>query len=136
MRQALAAGRRAGREPFVDQLDEVIRCCGTLPGSVEDYPFGDQAAVYKVGGKMFAVLGPQVDPPRVSLKLPPDEGIALRAQYPGRVLPGYHLDKRHWNTVLLDGTLDAGEVLDLVRQSYDIIVATLPVRSRPGPAAR
>lgn len=120
----------------MDQLDEVTKHCETLPGSVEDYPFGDQAAVYKVGGKMFAVLGPGDDPPRISLKLPPDEGVALRAQYPGRVLPGYHLNKRHWNTVLLDGTLDDGEVLDLVRQSYDLIVAALPARSRPGRATR
>jgi predicted DNA-binding protein (MmcQ/YjbR family) len=121
----------------MDQVDKVMRCCETLPSSVEDYPFGDQVAVYKVGGKMFALIGPQPDPPpRVSLRLPPDEGIALRAQYPERVLPGYHLNKRHWNTVLLDGTLDDAEVLELVRQSYDIIVATLPARSRPGPAAR
>ena len=120
----------------MDQLDEVTRRCGSLPGSVEDYPFGDQVAVYKVGGKMFALLAPNDDPPRISLKLPPEEGIALRAQYPGRVLPGYHLNKRHWNTVLLDGTLDDGEVLDLVRQSYDVIVAALPVRSRPDLAAR
>ena len=114
------------------QLEEVIRCCDTLPGSLEDYPFGEAAAVYKVGGKMFAVIGPQDDPPRVSVKLPPEEGVALRVQYPERVLPGYHLNKRHWNTVLLDGTLDDGEVLDLVRQSYDIVIATLPARSRPG----
>jgi predicted DNA-binding protein (MmcQ/YjbR family) len=118
------------------QVAEVIRCCDALPGSQEDYPFGEAAAVYKVGGKMFAILGPQVDPPRVSVKLPPAEVAALRAQYPDRVLPGYHLDKRHWNTVLLDGTLDDGEVLDLVRQSYDIVIATLPARSRPGRPAR
>jgi predicted DNA-binding protein (MmcQ/YjbR family) len=118
------------------QLEDVIRRCATLPGSLEDYPFGEAAAVYKVGGKMFAIFGPQVDPPRVSLKLPPEEGAALRAQYPERVLPGYHLNKRHWNTVLLDGTLDDGEVLDLVRQSYDIVIATLPAHSRPGRAAR
>ena len=115
------------------QLEEVVRCCETLPGSLEGYPFGEAAAVYKVVGKMFAIFGPQDDPPRVSVKLPPEEGVALRAQYPGRVLPGYHLNKRHWNTVLLDGTLDDGEVFDLVRQSYDIVVAMLPARSRPGP---
>ncbi|HEX6469182.1 MAG TPA: MmcQ/YjbR family DNA-binding protein [Streptosporangiaceae bacterium] len=128
----------------MSQLDDVIRCCAALPGSVEDHPFGAQPLVYKVGGRMFALIGMDEDPPRVSLKLPPDEGIALRAQYPRRVLPGYHLNKRHWNTVLLDGgpdggpddTLDDGEVLDLLRQSYDLIVAALPARSRPARAAR
>jgi predicted DNA-binding protein (MmcQ/YjbR family) len=117
-------------------LAEVVGHCEALPGSVEDYPFGDRVAVYKVGGKMFALIDRHDDPPRVSLKLPPDEGIALRAQYPGRVLPGYHLNKRHWNTVLLDGELDGDEVRSLVRQSYDLIVAALPARSRPGSAAR
>ena len=115
--------------------DEVITCCETLPGSVEEYPFGEQPAVYKVGDKMFALLSMDEEPPRVSLKLPLEEGLALRAQYPEHVLPGYHLNKRHWNTVVLDGALDDAEVIDLVRQSYDLIVASLPKRLRPEPPA-
>jgi predicted DNA-binding protein (MmcQ/YjbR family) len=115
--------------------DEVIRCCEALPGSVEYYPFGEQPVVYKVGEKMFALLMMDDDPPTVSLKLPPEEGLALRAQYPEKVLPGYHLNKRHWNTVVLDGSLDDGEVLGLVRQSYDLIVAALPRRLRSEIAA-
>jgi predicted DNA-binding protein (MmcQ/YjbR family) len=115
---------------------EIIRHCAALPGSVEDHPFGEQPTVYKVGGKMFALLSADEEPPRISLKLAPEEGLALRAQYPDTVLPGYHLNKRHWNTIVLDGGLDEGEVLDLVRQSYDLVVTALPRRLRPGSAAR
>ncbi|HEY7482848.1 MAG TPA: MmcQ/YjbR family DNA-binding protein [Streptosporangiaceae bacterium] len=120
----------------MSQVDEVIRCCGAMPGSVEYYPFGEQPAVYKVGGKMFALLSMDANPPQIAVKLPPEEGLALRAQYPERVLPGYHLNKRHWNTVVLDETLDDAEVLSLVQQSYDLIVTALPRRLRPDQADR
>jgi predicted DNA-binding protein (MmcQ/YjbR family) len=115
-------------------VDEVLHHCLTLPGSVKEHPFGEQPTVYKVGGKMFVLLSEDADPPRVSLKLPPEEGIALRAEFPDQVLPGYHLNKRHWNTVVLDRVLDDGEVLELIRQSYDTVVAGLPRRLRPGVA--
>ncbi|MFD0853861.1 MmcQ/YjbR family DNA-binding protein [Actinomadura adrarensis] len=111
--------------------DDVRTHCLSLPATGEEYPFGPQAAVYKVAGKMFALLAEDVDPQRVSLKLPPDEVEALKAQYEGTVLPGYHLNKRHWVTVLLDGVLDDGEVLGLIEESYDLVVAGLPKRLRP-----
>jgi predicted DNA-binding protein (MmcQ/YjbR family) len=116
-------------------VDEVVQRCLTLPGSVEDHPFGERPTVYKVGGKMFVLLSEEDDPPRVSIKLPPEEGLALRAEFPDQVLPGYHLNKRHWNTVVLDGVLESGEVLDLIRQSYDAVVAGLPRRLRPAPVS-
>jgi predicted DNA-binding protein (MmcQ/YjbR family) len=116
-------------------VDEVVQLCLALPGSVEDHPFGEQPTVYKVGGKMFALLGEDADPPSVSIKLPPEEGIALRAEFPDQVLPGYHLNKRHWNTVLLDGPLDSPGVLDLILQSYDTVAAGLPRRLRPSVAS-
>lgn len=106
--------------------DAVAQHCLGLPGSAEDYPFGDQPAVYKVGGKMFALLGDDL-----TLKLPPEEGEALRAQYPDTVIPGYHLNKRHWNTIALDGSLGDDEIRDLLTQSYDTVVAGLPRRLRP-----
>ncbi|MFF5257617.1 MmcQ/YjbR family DNA-binding protein [Actinomadura viridis] len=115
--------------------EDVAGACMSLAGSAEDYPFGPQTAVYKVGGKMFALLGEDADPPRVSLKLPPDEVVALQAEHPGTVLPGYHLNKRHWVTVLLDGVLDEEELRALILQSYDLVVAGLPKRLRPVPDA-
>ncbi|WP_030241090.1 MmcQ/YjbR family DNA-binding protein [Streptomyces sp. NRRL S-350] len=111
--------------------DDVTEHCLGLPGTAEDFPFGDQPAVYRVGGKIFALLSEGSVPPRVSVKLPPDEVVAMRAQHPRTVLPGYHLNKRHWVTVLLDGGLGAEEVRELLEQSYDLVVASLPRRLRP-----
>ncbi|MFC9974090.1 MmcQ/YjbR family DNA-binding protein [Spirillospora sp. NPDC127200] len=108
--------------------------CLDLPGATEDFPFGPQPAVYRVGGKIFALLAEDADPPRVSLKLPPEEVRALQAQHPGTVLPGYHLNKRHWVTVLLEGALSDAEIRDLIDESHDVVVGTLPRRLRPVPS--
>lgn len=113
----------------MNELDAAHRLCAALPGSERTYPFGEQVAVYKVGGKMFALLTEEADPTSATLKLPPADGMALREQFPGHVLPGYHLNKLHWNTVILDGTVE--EFPDLVRQSYDLVVTGLPRRLRP-----
>ncbi|MDP4510716.1 MmcQ/YjbR family DNA-binding protein [Nonomuraea turcica] len=109
--------------------DQVIAACGALPGSVEDYPFGDEVAVFKVAGKMFAlvVLGPP--PGTVSLKCDPDLAVSLRGQY-AAIIPGYHLNKRHWNTVTLDGSVPDDELLDLIDHSYELVVARLPRAER------
>ncbi|ACY97496.1 MULTISPECIES: MmcQ/YjbR family DNA-binding protein [Thermomonospora] len=111
--------------------EAVTGYCEDVLGGVREYPFGPSAGVYKVAGKMFALLAENADPPRLSVKLPPEEGLALRAEYPEHVLPGYHLNKRHWNTIVLDGALGREEVLALLRQSYDLVVAGLPKRLRP-----
>ena len=123
-------GTRTGKARGMDAKD-VREQCLSLQGSAEEYPFGPQVAVYKVGGRMFALLAEDDDPPSVSLKLPPDEVQALQSQYEGTVLPGYHLNKRHWVTVLLDGVLDEAEQRALVQESYDVVVAALPKRLRP-----
>ncbi|WP_433324874.1 MmcQ/YjbR family DNA-binding protein [Spirillospora sp. CA-294931] len=112
---------------------DVAELCAGLPGGTLEYPFGEGTAVYKVGGKIFALLTEEAEPPRVSLKLPPDEVEALKAQYEGTVLPGYHLNKRHWVTVVLDGVLPEDELQSLIAQSHDVVVATLPQRLRPTP---
>ncbi|MBO2449759.1 MmcQ/YjbR family DNA-binding protein [Actinomadura barringtoniae] len=112
--------------------DDVSQHCLSLERTKEDYPFGPQPAVYRIEGKIFALLSEDEENPRVSLKLPPDEVEALKAQYPGTVLPGYHLNKKHWVTVVLDGDLDPGEVRGLIEEAYDVVVASLPRRLRPG----
>ncbi|WP_067829750.1 MmcQ/YjbR family DNA-binding protein [Actinomadura kijaniata] len=115
--------------------ETVAQHCLSLPDGTEDFPFGPQPAVYKTGGKIFALLAEDADPPRVSLKLPPDEVEALKAQYPGTVLPGYHLNKRHWVTVLLEGDLDDEEILTLIDASHETVIQTIPRTRRP-PSAR
>ena len=113
------------------QRDRVIAECAAKPGSAEDYPFGDDVAVFKVAGKMFALVSLNDSPGRASLKCDPDLAVVLRGRFPA-VTPGYHLSKRHWNTVELDGSLPSGELLDLIDHSYDLIVATLTRQARAG----
>ncbi len=103
-----------------------------LPEATEDEAFGPGANVYKVAGKVFAILQPGGDtPPQVTLKCEPSLALELRAQHPA-VTAGYHVNKRHWNTVLLDGSVPVDELRDLIRHSYQRVVEGLPkgVRQR------
>ncbi|HEY3747807.1 MAG TPA: MmcQ/YjbR family DNA-binding protein [Pseudonocardiaceae bacterium] len=96
-----------------------------LPEVLEEEPFGPGVSVYKVAGKVFAILHPEDDNPRVTLKCDPSLALELRAQFPA-VSEGYHTNKKHWNTVLLDGTVPEDEVRDMVEHSYDRVVDGLP----------
>lgn len=94
----------------------------SMEGAVLDYPFGKEVAVYKVNDKMFALIAEGADPVRLSLKCAPELSEVLREKYE-TVMPGYHLNKKHWNTILLSGQLTWDEVQDLIRHSY-ILVAS------------
>jgi predicted DNA-binding protein (MmcQ/YjbR family) len=102
----------------------------SMPNAILDYPFGKDVAVYKVrgttgkdaNGKMFALIAEGKDPVRLSLKCDPLLAQTLREKYES-VLPGYHLNKKHWNTVILTGQLSWKEVQDLIRHSYDLVVS-------------
>jgi len=109
--------------------DSVIAACMAKPGAVEDYPFGDEVAVFKVAGRMFALVPLGEEPGSVSLKCDPELAIGLRGRYAG-VRPGYHLSKRHWNTVALDGSVPDEEVLELIDHSYDLVVTRLTKAQR------
>jgi predicted DNA-binding protein (MmcQ/YjbR family) len=103
------------------------KLCLAFTGAVEDFPFSPGVSVFKVAGKMFALSELERKPLEVSLKCEPDLAVGLRATY-SSVRPGYHLNKRHWNTVTLDGSLSHRVVRDLVEDSYDLVVAGLPKR--------
>jgi predicted DNA-binding protein (MmcQ/YjbR family) len=105
------------------------RRCLERPGVTEEFPFGEQVAVFKVGGKMFALSTLESRPLRVSVKCEPDLAEGLRATYPA-IQPGYHLNKRHWVTITLDGSVADETVLELLEDSYDLVVAKLPARQR------
>jgi predicted DNA-binding protein (MmcQ/YjbR family) len=105
------------------------RWCLGRRGAVEGFPFGEQVSVFKVGGKMFAISGLRSSPLQVSVKCEPDLAVQLRATYPA-IQPGYHLNKRHWNTITLDGSLPDEMVLDMIEDSYDLVVAGLPPATR------
>lgn len=91
-----------------------------MPGSVREYPFGEGVAVYKVGDKMFALVTEGKTPVQLSLKCDPQLAQTLRDKYES-VMPGYHLNKKHWNTIILSGQLSWGEVQDLIRHSYQLV---------------
>jgi predicted DNA-binding protein (MmcQ/YjbR family) len=110
--------------------DGALAKCRGLPETSEEFPFSDTAAVFKVGGKMFAIVGLD-GPGMISLKCDPGYATALREQYPA-VTPGYHLNKRHWNTVNLDGTVPDEMLDEWIQDSYDLVLASLP-RARRGP---
>ena len=105
-------------------LEWVIAACSAKPGTRKDYPFGDQVAVFKVAGRIFALVALGETPGSISLKCDPELATSLRDRYTG-VSPGYHLNKRHWNTLTLDGSVPDEEVLELIDHSYDLVVARL-----------
>ncbi len=92
----------------------------SMPGAKLDYPFGETAAVYKANDKMFAIVAEKSDPVRISLKCDPLLAETLREKYES-VMPGYHLNKKHWNTIVLTGQLGWDEIEDLIRHSYDLV---------------
>ena len=92
----------------------------SLPDAKLDYPFGEQVAVYKVQDKMFALVTEKSDPVQLSLKCDPQLAETLRAKYE-TVMPGYHLNKKHWNTILLTGQLDWEEIKGLIHHSYHMV---------------
>jgi predicted DNA-binding protein (MmcQ/YjbR family) len=104
---------------------ELRKLCLALPGSAETFPFGPRTSVFKVAGKMFAVSQLAEHPLRVSLKCEPQLAEQLRATY-SAVIPGYHLNKQHWNTVILDGSIPDSTIRDMVEDSYDLVVSKLP----------
>ena len=99
------------------------------PDAVEDYPFGPQVAVYKIRGKMFATLGEEKGIARTNLKCDPDEALALRDIFEA-VIPGYHMNKRHWNTVILDGSVPEFEITRMIDRSYGLVVKGLKKAER------
>ena len=103
--------------------------CLALPGTVEEFPFVPGLSVFKVAGKVFALSRLGERPLSVSLKCEPELAEQLRATYPA-IRPGYHLNKRHWNTVDIDGSLADRLLLDMVEDSYDLVVAGLPKKTQ------
>ena len=99
--------------------------CLSFRGSEETTPFGPETTVFKVAGKMFAVSRRRDEPLRISLKCEPQLAEQLRAAHPA-ITGGYHLNKRHWNTVTLDGSLSDAMVADMIEDSYDLVVSKLP----------
>ncbi|WP_133911732.1 MmcQ/YjbR family DNA-binding protein [Streptomyces sp. NBC_00582] len=109
---------------------ELRALCLSFNAVVEDFPFRPEISVFKVGGKMFALSWTDERPLKVNLKCDPEDAVRLRGEHPGLIAPGYHMNKRHWNTVTVDGDLPDRLVRELVEDSYDLVVAGLPRAER------
>ena len=103
--------------------------CLAKPGTTEELPFGPDTLVFKVMGKMFAATGLDSDVLTVNLKCDPARALRLREQYP-QVQPGYHMNKKHWNTVHFEDGLDEALLLEFIDHSYALVVRGLPKRDR------
>ena len=102
--------------------------CLSKPGTIEDTPFGPDVLVFKVGGKIFALAALDEVPARVNLKCDPDLALDLRDRYE-QVTPGYHMSKKHWNTIEIDRGIPAVDLLRMIDHSYELVVKSLPKRA-------
>ncbi len=100
--------------------------CLSLPEVTEEFPFGPDTLVYKVRGKMFALTDLSLFE-SINLKCNPEEAIELRERYPA-VTPGYHMNKKHWNTIALDNSIKDTLLYSWIRSSYDLVLSGMPKR--------
>ncbi|WP_422081877.1 MmcQ/YjbR family DNA-binding protein [Ulvibacterium sp.] len=103
-------------------IEEFRNYCLAKKGVTEELPFGPDALVFKVMGKMFALSSLDRIPPQVNLKCDPERAIALREEYDGTIIPGYHMSKVHWNTLYLE-QLPPNLIKELIDHSYDLVVS-------------
>ncbi|MBT3383698.1 MAG: MmcQ/YjbR family DNA-binding protein [Prolixibacteraceae bacterium] len=108
-------------------IEDIREYCLAKKAVTESFPFDETTLVFKVMNKMYCLLG--LDDMRVSLKNNPDKNIELRAHYPA-IIPGYHLNKEHWNTIELDGTVPPNLIKELIDESYYLIVKSLPKKKQ------
>jgi predicted DNA-binding protein (MmcQ/YjbR family) len=103
--------------------------CLSFPGATEELPFDENTLCFKVMGKIFSIC--DIDQfESINLKCDPEKAIELREMYPGIVIPGYHMNKKHWNTVSMKASLPDKLIKEWIRESYDLVVAKLPKKQR------
>ena len=113
----------------VPSYAEIRDHCLARPGATLDFPFGPETPVFKVGGKIFALVLAEELPLEINLKCDPLRAEELRSFYPA-IVPGYHMNKRHWNTVTADGTIPEEVFFSLIDDSYRLVVAGLTKEQR------
>lgn len=102
-------------------LDELVEFCLSLPDVEETQPFGPEHVVYKIKGKMFLLVGLEDSPIRFNVKCDPARAIQLREDFPDAVLPGYHMNKKHWNTIVVGPELSRKQLEDFILHSYSLV---------------
>src|SRR3954470_276289 len=116
-------------------LGEFREYCLTKPGASEETPFGPDVLVFKVGGKMFALAALDEVPTTVNLKCDPDLALDLRDRYE-QVRPGYHMNKKHWNTVEIASGIPDAEIRKMIDHSYGLVAERLAKKAKPKRATR
>lgn len=106
-------------------IEEFRTYCLSKKSVTESFPFDKETLVFKVMGKMFALTGLEYNPSKTNLKCDPERSIELREQFPDQIYPGYHMDKKHWNTVEIEGNLPPALIVELIDHSYDLVVKGL-----------
>lgn len=106
-------------------IEEYRSYCIAKKAVTESFPFDNNTLVFKVASKMFALVDVDLFT-SINLKCDPERAIQLRERYDGSIIPGYHMNKQHWNTVLMDGRVGDKLIFELIDHSYDLIVASLP----------
>lgn len=106
-------------------IEEFRNYCLSKKGASESLPFGEQTLVFKVMDKIFAMAALDKHPSTANLKCNPERAIELREEYDRLIIPGYHMNKEHWNTVELERTLPTKLLIDLIDQSYDLVIKSL-----------
>jgi predicted DNA-binding protein (MmcQ/YjbR family) len=102
----------------IEQLREYVLQKSSV---TEGFPFGGDTLVFKVNEKVFLLTSLDSNPLRFNVKCDPDKAIELREEFPGSILPGYHMNKKHWNTIVVDGTLPQKLVKEMIDHSYDLV---------------
>ena len=110
-------------------LEELREYCLSLPHVTEDMPFGEDILVFRICNRIFVLTSLDSVPLRVSLKCDPERAIELREEFPNKIVAGYHLNKKHWNTVLLEG-LPLTLIKEMIQHSYDQVLAKVPKKER------
>jgi predicted DNA-binding protein (MmcQ/YjbR family) len=101
-------------------VDDILTHCLAKTGVEESFPFGEETLVFKVKGKIFLLLGLTNEPLQFNAKCDPERAVELREQY-DCIIPGYHMNKQHWNSVIIDGTLTNKQLKELIDHSYDLV---------------
>ena len=110
-------------------IESLREYCISKKAVTEDFPFGETTLVFRVKNKIFLLVSLDSDPLQFNAKAQPDKAIELREEY-SSIIPGYHMNKKHWNTIILDGSLSTKLIKELIDDSYNLIVQSLPAKER------
>jgi len=111
-------------------LETLREYCLAKKGTTEHFPFDESTLVLKAGDKMYLLVDIYSNPLSFNLKCDPERAVNLQERYPSAVLPGYHMNKKHWNTVVANGVLSMAQLCELIDHSYDLIINSLPKKKR------